>query len=156
MTQVNKSIVSQKPSISVMKASEGSNSNSVKAIFLSLAGCLQCNYIFPLLKLANKLNLVEVVEFQSFDDKELYHKSAVSILDKWNIDYSSEPIPVPLILISTNNIDRIVNQTLIDECTFAIKDSFDDMELLEFLDLEINDHKLVVNLFSKIIAETIF
>lgn len=124
-----------------------------KVTLFALEGCLQCTYLYPLFKLS--AHLVADLKIKVFSDKEVYHKEAVSLLKELKIKIPSQ-LPVPLIYIKIGSLGKLVDQSVIDECAFAIKDSMTDDELFEYLDLEFKDNSMVIRLMSKIIAETLF
>ena len=124
-------------------------------IYLGLSGCLTCNFIGPVIKKSNEMNLFGNLDYKNFQTKSDYHNTALNLLKKFEIEIMN-PIPIPLIFITIGSITSIASQTIMEEVAVKIQDDLSDTDLFAFFDEEINDNNLILSLISKIISDTMY
>lgn len=125
-------------------------------IFVGLAGCLQCTYLFPLVEFAKKKHLATNVLTELIQTKDEYITYTDRLIKKLNIHENIIPIPIPFIYIEINGMAHITNQYTIEECTSLIRNNLAEEDEFSYLDCEYIDPTILMNFLTKIITDTAF
>lgn len=102
------------------------------------------------------MNLVENLNYFQFENKQEYHTKALELLSNYNIETIHNPIPIPLIFITLNDITLVADQAILEECAVKIQEELSDDQLFLFFDEEFENKNLVLNLISKIVSDTMY
>ncbi|MHA1992557.1 MAG: hypothetical protein ACW981_13880 [Candidatus Hodarchaeales archaeon] len=130
-----------------------------RLVFFGMDSCITCALLYPLITMANKNELIAVVEPKIFSSKSDYRNYIQKLLTKYTDEFDSN-IPVPLLLLQLKPNDslKLVSPPVITEIAMAISDTLDSFEKMSFIDGEtplsiffINQlHKMSSNLLSEV------
>lgn len=127
-----------------------------RLIFIGLAGCLQCTYLFPLIEFAKKNNLATTILTELIQTKDDYIIYTTKLIKKLNLIENVIPIPIPFIYVEINGMAHITNQYTIEECTASIRDNLSEEDEFNYLDCEYIDPTILMTFLTKIVTDTVF
>ncbi len=112
--------------------------------------CITCALLYPLITMANKNELVSVVEPKIFSSKDGYRKFVTKILKKFTPEFDSAiPVPVILMQLKPNSQLKLVSPPIITEIAMSISDTLDSFEKMSFIDGEIPLSVFFINQLHK-------
>ena len=127
-----------------------------KMVFIGLAGCLQCQYLFPLMEFAKKNQLANEIVAETKDSKEDYETRVFALMKQLNITPDFVPLPVPFLYIEIGEMSRITQQEVIEETVIGIREELDEADEFDYLDNEFADPHQILNYLTKIVTDTVF
>ncbi len=121
-----------------------------RLLFLGMDSCITCALLYPLITMANKNDLVSVVEPKIFDSKDGYRKFVANILQKFTREFDSAiPVPVILMQLKPNSQLKLVSPPIVTEIAMSISDTLDSFEKMSFVDGEISLSVFFINQLHK-------
>ncbi len=121
-----------------------------RLLFIGMDSCITCALLYPLITMANKNDLVSVVEPKIFSSKDGYREFVAKIIKKFTREYdSSIPVPVLLIQLKPNSQLKLVSPPIVTEIAMSISDTLDSFEKMEFIDGEIPLSVFFINQLHK-------
>ena len=125
-------------------------------VFIGLAGCLQCQYLFPLMEFAKKNHLANEIVAETKDSKEDYENRVFALMKQLNISPDYVPLPVPFLYIEIGEMSRVTQQEVIEETVIGIREQLDEADEFEYLDNEFTNPHQILNYLTKIVTDTVF
>jgi hypothetical protein len=129
-----------------------------RLVFFGMDSCVTCALLYPLITMANKNELIAIVEPKIFSSKSDYRNYVQKLLTKYTDEFDSNiPVPVLLLQLKPNDSLKLISPPVITEIAMAISDTLDSFEKMSFIDGEtplsiffINQlHKMSSNLLSE-------
>jgi hypothetical protein len=127
-----------------------------KMIFVGLAGCLQCQYLFPLMEFAKKNELAHEIIAETKNSKEEYENRIYELMKKLNITADFVPLPIPFLYVEIGEMSRVTQQEILEETVIGIREELNDASEFEYLDNEFANPHQILNYLTKIVTDTVF
>ena len=124
-----------------------------KLQFFGLYGCINCAFLLPLLSLADRVNMFDLVEEIHFDSKEEYKLKVGEIIAKYVDNVKNLPTPVILIQKEDQKDLFLANPETVTECAIELMDNLNrmgDSAIIDYMDGELDLKILFTNLLLKL------
>ncbi|MFW9928193.1 MAG: hypothetical protein ACFFD1_02250 [Candidatus Thorarchaeota archaeon] len=127
-----------------------------RLIMLGLDSCINCSLIYPLLNIAQKNDLITIIEPKVFKSKGEYCEYALDFLQSFSSEFKKK-IPVPILLMQLNADDdlKLVSPATITEVAMTLSEGLNSFEKMAYIDGEIPVSIFLVNQLHKMSSNLI-
>lgn len=128
-----------------------------KIEFYGVTGCMNCAYIYPLLSIANRAEMVQEVAVKTFTTKEQYREAMEQLYATHMRPTNNYPIPTLVLQQNVDSGSLLVAPEVVEEVATELAHqlgAMGDMALMEYMDGELELRTFFLNLLLRLVSQT--